>query len=76
MLVLRWKSSENRIENNVKNVKIINHVEKIRKSYNYVKDLVLVNDQQTLPPQKKQFGKIFLAYDSDDFRTKKNYSNI
>ena len=30
----------------------------------------LVNDLQTPPPKKELFGKIFLAYVSDDFKTK------
>ena len=40
--------------------------------YIYI-DPVLVNDLQTPPhPQKDRFGKIFLSYVSDDFKTKKN----
>ena len=32
---------------------------------------ILVNDLQT-PPKKDPFGKILLAYVSDDFKRKKN----
>ena len=35
----------------------------------------LVNDLHT-PPKKESFGKIFLTYVSDDFKTKKNVQEI